>query len=146
MNAAWIELLRNRIVIGSDVSCRIRDRLKPLFDGGLRLFDGVLSTNWFWTRRGNATLENCHDATGLECHVNRFHLDDEFSSSEWVDAACQMEEILASRSQGFAVRFIATIEGDACTARFHLRRLEQDWLAPDLNAYSSAVMYRDIGS
>ena len=123
-----------------DVIC---EKLEPCIGEGLSVIDGVLTTPWFWARRGNASLDNCHDETGLECFVNKLHLDEEFEKTEWIDAIYIFSELLSRRKCGHDVRIIATIDDLSCTIRFHSIRKGQDWLGADIEDHATAVMYTD---
>jgi len=121
----------------------ISKKLDIYFDGGVRNFEGVLTTAWFWSHRGNASLTNCYDETGLECFVNKLHIDGDFAKVEWIDAICVFSELLQLCLDGQCVRLVATIDDLSCTVRFHVNRDGQDWLKSDIEKYTTPVMYRD---
>jgi hypothetical protein len=121
----------------------IHEKLEMYIGEGLRVIDGVLTTPWFWAHRGNASLANCHDETGLECFVNKLHIDDEFERAEWFEAIYIFGELVARRSGGYKVRIIATIDDLSCTIRFHSIREGQDWLGGDIEDHANPVMYTD---
>jgi hypothetical protein len=144
MNEAMQKYLERTFVDTSDyVTDVIGDEIAPLFEGGLRLIDGVVTTSWFWEHRGNASIANCYDETGLECTVNLLHLDDLFPSKFWVSAINAIGNLLERDSLSYRLRLIATIDDMTCTTRFHLLRSGQVWLASELDSYPTPVMYRD---
>ncbi len=143
MNTAMRLLIPKNHEVSANALKKISKCLEPFFDNGLILIDDILTTSWFWSRRGNASLSNCHDQTGLECLVNLLHLDDEFAKEEWIDAIKVVGMFLANRPLVADVRLIATIDDLSCTTRFHLIRQGQRWLTADLNSYESPVLYCD---
>lgn len=121
----------------------ISKKLDTYFDGGVSKFEGILTTAWFWAHRGNASLTNCHDETGLECFVNKLHIDDDFAKVEWIDAICVFSELLQLCLDGQSVRVVGTIDDLSCTVRFHVIRDGQDWLQSGIEEYTTPIMYCD---
>lgn len=144
MNEAMEKYCEGTFVESSDKGKEvIYKEIAPMFEGGLRLIQGVVTTSWFWEHRGNASIANCYDETGLECTINLLHLDDLFPSDVWMSAISSIGKLLEADSLSHRLRLIATIDDISCTTRFHLLRNGQVWLASEIDSYPTPVMYRD---
>jgi len=121
----------------------IAKRLETYLGCEVAVMEGIFTTPWFWMHRGNVSLANCHDETGVECLVNKLHIDDDFEKNEWIAAIYTFGSMLSSLASGHNVRLIATADDMSCTVRFHLIRKGQEWLDVDIEGYPTPVMYAD---
>lgn len=144
MNDAMKKYMRPKSGIFDPIKEDYYELLAIYFEGGLRVIQGVVTTSWFWAHRGNLTVENCHDETGFECSLNLLHLDDIVPSNHWISAIRTVDRLLSNNCCGHNLRFVAAINEDSCTTRFHQIRNGQSWLVSDIDTYSTPLMYRDL--
>jgi hypothetical protein len=119
-------------------------RLKALLNGGIIEEDGC----WFLAKcrsGAKATIAECQDRTGLECFVNKVHIDEADRVAlldqgiAFVDA---LRELLESKGHFNIIMGVGYSDYDdhpnilICNVRFHQIRAGEALLASDLNTYS----------
>lgn len=95
------------------------------------------------------------DATGLECLLNKIHIDDYVNESTPIKEMVQIaicyalklkDALLSSALDGpFRIIISGDFPGHSCSVRFHKLRPNQVWLADDIESYKiEALMVIDF--
>lgn len=108
----------------------------------------------FAPERVPTSFGSLHDATGFECSVNSFHPEDylprdssrrpAYLAGVTRRAASFLADQLRSTGAPSTFRVIGSVNGPASTLRFHAVRLEERWLARDIEKYQDAVFVLDV--
>lgn len=123
--------------------------------GGFRDVDGCVFFRELF-RHHNVTecaLATFQDRTGLECYVNKIHLEDFLEEGTTLDGpslarlAVRCSRLLASHPRkkfpGRPFRIIVSVDGRVCTLRFHKIRPGELWLQ-DLHLVEEALLVVDF--
>lgn len=126
-------------------SVSLPDELARMADAGIVEVAGCYFLKAYYRPHYTATPEQLVDRTGLECFVNKLHID-AFAETSWlpiaVNFAFRILERLNSEHPQAAFCFIVSLNDasdpdcfPSCTARFHCIRPGETWVAEDLNGY-----------
>lgn len=122
--------------------------------GGFKEVEGCVFLRELFSGYDHATaLPQYGDATGYEASVNAQRIEDYLprgaartpTSLAMIAQSCA--RLLAESLRAFSMdqfRVVVSVDGTSSTIRFHkIREDEPSWLAPDLEAYSEAILVLD---
>jgi hypothetical protein len=138
LNKKYEALLRR------DTKASVDSEAQGILAAGVSENDGIYSLNLTRAERTNAKLENFPDLTGYECFINHIHLEGRDEASAFVRginfgrALIKLLKPLSSNKNDFKV--IVAIESKEASIRFHRVRMNESWLAKDLEGYREAVL------
>jgi len=151
-NQLMKNLIGNSATDPERVSAIIPAKMLDEINNGFEEVCGVVSARG---RMHKSSGKQRDDETGIECVINKFHIDDFVDESTPVKemvpiAICfalkLKDSLLASTLDGPFRIIISGSMGHSCTVRFHRLRPMQAWLADDLESYKTeALMSIDFG-
>jgi hypothetical protein len=91
----------------------------------------------------NVTTESFQDKTGYECFMNHLHIEEYAGEQPMTQAVLFAAGVLTKWvNQKFDGKLVAIIGSDqeSVTDRFHYERLNEFWLARDLEGFEQAIL------
>lgn len=90
-------------------------------------------------------LEDLPDKTGYECFVNKFHVEDYFDKDTSMQSllenavafAFKLKKNLLTEFADKSFEIIISINKRNCVIYFHKIRINEDWLAQDIESYKN---------
>jgi len=129
------------------VSARIPAKMLDEINRGFAEVRGVVAANGPMHKSSGEWRD---DETGVECLLNKIHVDDYLDEmtpvKEMVIIAIAyalklQDALLASALDGsFRIIISGDSVGNSCTVRFHRLRPDQVWLADDLESYKEEAL------
>jgi hypothetical protein len=131
-------------------------KLKSIIENGLSKKNDVVFLNSFSElaksipKEGGKIDEIIQDKTGLEMHINKFHIEDyvpekknsrNYDLQQGIAFAVNLEKILKNKFPDLSFKIIvSTDEGEdiypeVCTVGFHMVRQNEHWLVDNLEEY-----------
>jgi hypothetical protein len=122
--------------------------LQAILDAGIHLHEGIWVFRAMEGRRTSIMPTMFPDATGYECLLNKFHIEDYLNSGE--------EQVPVESQLSYGFRFIQLLQqqlpreerftlilscdDERCVLRFHKTRPGEQWLAENLEAYQEEAI------
>lgn len=138
-------------------SITLPDELVRMADAGIVEHAGCYFLKAYYRPRYTATPEQLADRTGLECFVNKVHID-AYAETSWlpiaVNFALRILERLKSEHPQAAFCFIVSLSDNttcpdsipSCTTRFHCIRPGESWAEEDLEGYKLEALLTITGT
>lgn len=111
--------------------------------------DGCLFLAQLRSRVPTVKLVDFLNRTACECYVNHIHVEDYSENGGFaplpmlgygMTVAQQLRDRLAAEKQGRHFHVIVNFDGDHCDVRFHMVRLDEQWIGPDLEEYPQEAL------
>lgn len=109
--------------------------------------EGCYFLDVLYHSRGNATKSAFSDATGYECFVNHLHIDRD-SVTDAIASSLALAYLIdtkwkASDFMALTLRHIISLDETSSTYRCHVLRVNERWLADDLESYHDPILVID---
>ncbi len=130
----------------SNIELKLRPELKKIIDSGLEVDGGCVLFTEFSKKDTNVAQKDFEDKTRYECFLNSFYVNDYIDSSLLEQSILFVEEIFLmwknfQRSEILVA--ILSIDEDDFKLKFHIKRLNENYLNDDLDKYEEALLLVD---
>lgn len=132
-------------------SGRLDPRLAEILESGLAKVEGCIFLSAF-AKSYNPSLKGHLDATGLECFVNHFHLEDcvpgplHYQLTQAILFAKTLALLLESSRPTIVFRIIVSQNSQGTTVRFHMARSSEPYLDANLENYKDDAVWTCLTS
>lgn len=132
-----------------DDATTLSQKLQQLLASPLVEEDGCVFLAQLRARVPTVKLADFKNRTAFECYVNHIHVEDYSENGGFLPlpmlgygmaVAQALRDRLAKEKAGKHFHVIVNFDGDHCDVRFHTVRLDEEWLAPDLEEYPQEAL------
>lgn len=118
--------------------------LDAILENGISRAHGGYFLTALLAKRSNAKPADFPDMTGYECFVNHLHLSGARGGLYTLAAAIKFSEALRTKlSACFPAgkfKIIISFTEDEANVRFHLSRVNENWLSENIDGYREAIL------